>query len=199
MTDDRRFAPATLRNRQPLLEVLRRVLPATGRVLEIGSGTGEHAVFFADALPTLTWQPTEPDRESRASIAAWIAATGVRNVCEPLALDAASDWPDLAADAILAVNVVHIAPWSVAQGLMRGAGRVLPPGGPLVLYGPYKRDGRHTAPSNEAFDADLRARNPDWGVRNLEDVAALAAASGLHLDEVVQMPANNLTVVFRRA
>ena len=198
MTDPRRFAPATARNRDPILAVLRDVLPERGVVLEIASGTGEHAVHFAAAFPALIFQPSDPDADARASTDAW--AAGVANIRPALALDAsASSWPVDAADAVLCINMIHIAPWSACEGLTRGAAAILPADAPLVLYGPFKRGGRHTAPSNAEFDAGLRARNPEWGVRNLEDVAALAAASGFGPPQVTEMPANNLVVVFRRA
>jgi len=194
---DLRHTPAAERNRDPILAVLRRVLPAEGLVLEVASGTGQHAAWFAAALPDLDWQPSDRDAEARASIAAWCA--GVANVRAPLAIDAArGDWPIVRADALLCINMVHIAPWPATVGLMAGAGRLLDAGAPLVLYGPYRRDGRHTAPSNEAFDLDLRRRDPTWGVRDLEAVAGEAERHGFDLDEVVEMPANNLTVVFRR-
>lgn len=196
----KREAPAAARNRQPILEVLRPRLPARGLVLEVASGTGEHAVHFAAALPGLDFQPSDPDAAARASIDAWRADSGLPNLRPALALDAAAPaWPIEAADAILCCNMIHISPWASAVGLVGGAGRILPPGGLLYLYGPYRREGRHTAPSNEAFDADLKRRNPAWGVRDLEAVAALAAAAGLAGPEVVQMPANNLSVVFRKA
>lgn len=199
MVDARQQAPAAARNRAPILEVLRRILPAEGTVLELASGTGEHVVHFAQALPGLTFQPSDPGAAARASIAGWIAATGVGNVLPPVALDAAArPWPVTAADAILCINMIHISPWAATQGLMAGAAALLSPGAPLYLYGAYKRGGRHTAPSNEAFDRDLRARDPSWGVRDLEAVAALAAAHGFGPPEVVDMPANNLSVVFRR-
>lgn len=199
MTDDpRRVAPAAARNRDPILAVLRRVLPPSGLVLEVASGTGEHAAHFAAALPALRFQPSDPDPASRASIDAWCA--GLPNVRPALALDAAAaKWPLDHADAVLCINMVHISPWAATLGLLRGAARLLPPGGPLVLYGPYRRAGVPTAPSNDAFDADLRARNPAWGLRQLEEVAAEAAAAGFGLPEIVEMPANNLTVIFRRA
>lgn len=197
MTDPRRHAPATLRNRAPILEVLRTVLPERGTVLEVASGTGEHAAFLSAALPHLVWQPSDPDPANRASIVAWTA--GAASVRPPLDLDAMADpWPVEAADAMVCINMIHIAPWSACLGLMRGAARLLPPGGPLCLYGPYRRGGVHTAPGNEAFDAGLRAQDPAWGVRDLEAVTEAAAAAGLHPDRVVEMPANNLTVVFRR-
>lgn len=199
MTDARRHAPAAARNREPILAVLRRHLPETGLVLEVSSGTGEHAVHFAAALPGLTWQPSDPDPDARASIAAWAAEAGLPNLRPPLALDAATeDWPVARADAVLCINMIHIAPWAAGLGLLRGAARRLPPGGPLILYGPYRRGGRHTAPSNAAFDAGLRAQDPRWGVRNLEAVAEAAAATGFGPPSVEEMPANNLTVVFRR-
>lgn len=193
----RRHAPATARNRDPLLATLRPLLPAQGLVLEIASGTGEHAAHLAAALPHLTFQPTDPDAASRASIDAW--AAGLPNIRPALPLDAAAeDWPIAQADAILCVNMVHIAPWPATPGLMRGAAARLPPGAPLLLYGPFRRDGRHTAPSNAAFDADLRARNPAWGVRDLEAVAAAAAEHGLSAPDIHEMPANNLLLAFRR-
>jgi len=193
-----RHAPATLRNREPILAVLRRVLPPSGIVLEIASGTGEHAVFLAAALPALVWQPSDPDPAARASIAAH-AAAAAGNIRPPLALDATQPWPDLAADAVLCVNMIHIAPWEAAEGLMRGGAAALPSGGPLYLYGPFKRAGRHTADSNAAFDRMLRTQDPRWGVRDLDAVADLAAAHGFGAPDVVEMPANNLSVTFRRA
>lgn len=197
--DSRRHAPATARNREPILAVLRDVLPATGLVLEIASGTGEHAVHFGAALPSLDWQPSDPDAASRKSIAAWVAEAGLANVRAPLALDASSaQWPIARADTILCINMIHISPWAATQGLMAGAERVLGPGGVLYLYGPYRRADMPTAPSNEAFDADLRRRNSEWGLRDLEDVVALADRHGFSLDRVVEMPVNNLSVVFRK-
>lgn len=193
--DPRRFAPATARNREPLLEVLRGILPAEGLVLEVASGTGEHAVHIAAALPGLTWQPSDPSEEARRSIDAW--AAGQPNIRPALALDASAwPWPIAKADAALCVNMIHIAPWAACLGLLRGAAALLPPGAPLVLYGPYLRDGVATAASNLDFDASLKARNAEWGLRRLEDVAA--AAEGFALERVTEMPANNLTVVFRR-
>ena len=199
MIDARRQAPAVARNRDPILGVLRRHLPETGTLVEVSAGTGEHAAYFAAAFPGLTWQPTDPDPDARASIAAWARAAKLNTLRPPLALDAASDtWPVERADAVLCINMIHIAPWAAAVHLVEGAARVLGAGAPLVLYGPYRREGRHTAPSNEAFDADLRRRNPEWGVRDLDAVAALAAENGFALHEVIEMPTNNLTVVFRR-
>jgi hypothetical protein len=200
VTDARRFAPATERNRGPILEVLRGVLPESGRVLEIGSGTGEHVVWLAEQLPALTFQPSDPDAVNRTSIAAWIAQAGVTNVKVPVALDAKDDRWLLAdaPDAILCINMIHIAPWAATSGLMRNAATTLPPEGVLYLYGPFKRGGAHTAPSNAAFDENLRARNPAWGVRDLEAVIETALNAGLDLADTVAMPANNLSVVFRR-
>lgn len=202
MTDDaRRYAPAAARNRGPILEVLRRHLPARGVVLEIASGSGEHIVHFAEALgPGLEFQPSDPEPAARESIAAWSAGLGLTNIRPPLDLDAAgAEWPLATADAVLCINMIHISPWSSAIGLIRGAARVLPDGGLLYLYGPFRRGGGHTAVSNEKFDADLRRQNPVWGIRNLEDVTALAAAAGFALPDVVEMPANNLSVIFRRS
>lgn len=197
--DPRRFAPAVQRNREPILAVLARVLPAAGVVLEVASGTGEHAVFFARALPSLTWQPSDPDDGNRASIAAFADEAALPNLCAPLPLDATSErWPVERADAIVNINMIHIAPWAACLGLVRGAARLLPANAPLVLYGPFRRGGRHTAPSNEAFDRGLRERDAGWGVRDLDEVAAAAGAAGLRLDEIVEMPSNNLSVVFRR-
>jgi hypothetical protein len=197
--DARRHAPATARNREAILAVLKRVLPPAGVVLEIASGTGEHAAYFAPRCPALEWQPSDADPDNLASIAAWAAAAGAANIRPPLALDVgAADWGVDGADAMLCVNMIHIAPWAATAALMAGAARLLPAGAPLCLYGPYKRAGRHTAPSNAAFDADLRRRDPAWGVRDLDDVARVADGRGLALAEVVEMPANNLSVVFRR-
>jgi Protein of unknown function (DUF938). len=195
--DARQHAPATERNRAPILEVLRRVLPPQGLVLEVASGTGQHAVAFAEALPHLTWQPSDPDPQLRASIQAWSASAGLGNLRDPLDLDAAArNWPLDRADAVVCINMIHIAPWAAGLGLLDGAARLLPAGAPLLLYGPFMRDGRHTAPSNAAFDDNLKARNPAWGVRDLGEVER--AAAGFTLAEVVEMPANNLTVVLRR-
>jgi len=197
--DPRRFAPATERNRDPILALLRRVLPPAGTVLEIASGTGEHAIYFSRHLPHLTWQPTDPDAAARASIVAWSAEADLANIAAPLALDASQpNWPVDRADAVLAVNMVHISPWVATVGLLSGAARVLPSGAPLILYGPYKRDGRHTAPSNEAFDQNLRRQDETWGVRDLEVVVETAAAAGFDLAEIAQLPANNLGLVFHR-
>jgi hypothetical protein len=200
MTDHRQHAPAAARNRDPILTVLREVLPRTGTVLEIASGSGEHILHFAQGLPDLTFQPSDPSPEARQSIAAWAAESGLANLRPPLALDAASPpWPIAAADAVLCINMIHISPWAATEGLMHGAAALLPPGAPLYLYGPYRRAGVPTAPSNEEFDRSLRERNPAWGLRELEAVTALAAAAGFAGPAVTEMPANNLSVVFRRA
>jgi SAM-dependent methyltransferase len=197
--DGRLHFPATARNRQPILDVLGQHLPRRGLVLEVASGSGEHVAHFAQACTDLAFQPSDPDPTHRASIDAWTAALGLANVRAAIALDVTAEaWPVEAADAVLCSNMIHIAPWAAAVGLMRGAGRILPPGGLLYLYGPYRRGGQHTAPSNEAFDASLRAQNPEWGVRDLEAVATLAAAQGFGAPVVVQMPANNLSLVLRK-
>ena len=199
MTDARLSSPAALRNRDPILDVLKSVLPDSGTVLEIASGSGEHIVHFAAALPGLTWQPSDPSDAARASIAAWLTAERPANILPPLDVDAsANDWPVAAADAVLAINMVHISPWAATLGLLAGASRLLPAGGPLFLYGPYRRGAEPMAASNIAFDADLKARNPEWGIRDLAVVAAAADTLGLSLDRVVEMPANNLSVVFVR-
>lgn len=201
--NDAREAPAVARNREPILEILRRVLPREGRVLEIASGTGEHAVFFAGALPGLVWMPTDCDDAALRSIAAHRALAALPNVEAPRFLDTREPWPtDLVATpiaAIVAINVIHISPWEATLALFDGASRVLAPRAPLVTYGPYVVDGTHTAPSNEAFDASLRARDPRWGVRDIADVARVAHDTGFSLEERFPMPANNFTLVFRRA
>ena len=200
-TSDRRlYFPHVARNREPILEILKRVLPRDALVLEIASGGGEHAVYFASNLPDLRWQPTDANSEMFESIAAHRAAAGVANLLAPLHLDVTSQqWPVERADAMVCCNMIHISPWAATEGLIAGAGRTLPRGAPLYLYGPYKIDGRHTAPSNQDFDAKLRAQNPLWGVRDLTDVTNLAGRHGFELAETVAMPANNLSVIFRRA
>ena len=199
MDDARRRAPATERNREPIAEVLRDVLPARGTVLEVASGTGEHGVYFAEQFPDLRWQPSDPDPDALASILAWRQDATLPNLLEPVLLDAsAAEWPIASADAILCINMVHISPWAATLGLMAGAQRLLGSGAPLVLYGPYRRAGVATAPSNEAFDASLKERDPRWGLRALEDVSAEAEARGLRFERLIEMPANNLTIVFRR-
>jgi uncharacterized protein DUF938 len=196
----KRYAPATERNRQPILDVLRPRLPATGLVLEVASGSGEHAVYFASALPQLVFQPSDPDDDALASIDAWAETSGLTNIRPAMALDAAAPtWPIEHADAVLCCNMIHIAPWTAAIGLVAGAARILPDHGLLYLYGPFRRAGRHTAPSNEAFDLDLRRRNPAWGVRDLEAVSELAAEHGFVAPEIVAMPANNLSLILRRS
>lgn len=199
-TDARRSAPHVARNAGPIADVLRETLPAEGLVIEVASGTGEHVLHFARAFPHLVWQPSDPDPAALRSIEAWRAEAGPANLLPALALDArAEEWPVGRADAILAINMVHISPWEATAGLIRGAGRLLASGAPFFLYGPFRRAGVETAPSNEAFDASLRARDPEWGLRNLEDVVADAEANGLRLDRVVEMPANNLSVVLRKS
>ncbi|WP_268877943.1 DUF938 domain-containing protein [Algihabitans albus] len=204
-TDDaRRHAPATARNRNPILEVLRPLvaaLPKDATLLEIASGTGEHAVFFARALPQLRWQPSEPDPDLRASIRDHQAAEGsaLENLRPPIDLDVTRfPWPISSADAMICVNMIHIAPWSCCEALMKGAAQLLPTEGPLLLYGPFRRGGSHTSSSNVAFDDSLQARNPTWGIRDLEQVATTAESRGLRLTEVQELPANNLAVIFRR-
>ena len=209
MTDShpalRQHSPSAERNREPILAVLRDVLPPTGRVLEIASGTGQHAICFAGALPGLDWQPSDPDADARASIAAWIAHAGLANVRAPLALDVhQAEWgvqtlnaPDQF-DAVVCINMIHISPWSATQALFAGASRRLVDGGVLYLYGPYKRGGAQTSPSNDAFDQQLRSRDPAWGVRDMEAVVALGASVGLVCDEPIAMPANNFSLVFRK-
>jgi hypothetical protein len=200
--DLRACSPSAARNKAPILEVLKRVLPSSGRVLEIGCGTGEHVVFFASATPGLIWRPSDPDPDARASAAAWIGVAGLPNVEAPLDIDVCAEtWgvePEAPFDAIVSINMVHIAPWAASCGLFAGAARLLGAGAPLVLYGPFMRGGVHTAPSNAIFDASLRARNPDWGVRDIADLERVAASHGLSLIESVAMPANNLTLVFAR-
>lgn len=191
-------APAAERNKAPILGVLKRVLPRTGLVLEIASGTGQHIVHFARELPHLEWQPSDPDPEMLGSIIAWIAQTGARNVRDPLSLDVCSEaWPTHA-DAVLCINMIHISPWAATLGLMRGASRLLQKESFLYLYGPYRRYGRHTSASNESFDDQLRRGDPEWGVRDLETVSKIAADCGFALHDVIEMPANNLSVIFRR-
>ncbi len=214
--DERQYAPATLRNCEPILEVLLKVLPPTGTVLEVASGTGEHAVFFAPRLGPRKWLPSDPNPQLRASIAAWAAHFPCENLYTPIDLDvrtpiwsveknAPSGWlngDDLNKSpitAIVNINMIHISPWSASLGLMAGAGRILPPGGILYLYGPFKRGGKHTAPSNAAFDESLRAQNPEWGIRDLDDVVTAATKQHLIRLDTYQMPANNLSVIFQRS
>jgi hypothetical protein len=200
-SDSRRaHAPATQRNREPILAVLRRVLPARGLLLEIASGTGEHAAFMAPQLPGLDWQPSDARTEALADIDGYARDSGCARIRPAIRLDVAvRPWPVARADAVFCANMIHIAPWQAAEGLLAGAAESLAAGAPLVLYGPFRRDGSHTAPSNERFDAALRSQDPRWGVRCLDaEVTPLAERRGFRLDEVVAMPANNLMVVFRR-
>lgn len=195
----RRTSPAALRNRGPLLEVLQDVLPPAGLVLEVASGSGEHVVFFASALPVLQFQPTDRDPEARASITAHVREANLPNVRAPIELDAASPrWTIAQADAVLCINMIHIAPLAATRGLFAGAARVLPPGAPLLTYGPYRFSGRFTAESNAAFDRSLRAQDPAWGVRDVDELFPLAVAHGLHPERTVALPANNHALVFRR-
>lgn len=193
-------SPAALRNRDPILDVLRLHLPPKGLVVEMASGSGEHVIHFAQHLPGLIFQPSDPDADARASIDAWVEEAGLANVKPALDLDVTRrPWPFVNAAAILCINMVHISPWPATEALFAGAARHLVPNGVLYLYGPYKRDGAHTAPSNEAFDQSLRARDPAWGVRDLETVTELAVSAGFTEPEIVPMPANNLSLVFHRA
>jgi SAM-dependent methyltransferase len=192
-------APAAERNRAPIADVLRQVLPPGGLVLEVASGTGQHSAWFAGDFPHLIWQPSDPDPDALASIAAWREEAGAVNLLPPIRLDAAAwPWPVDRADAILCINMVHISPWRATLGLLRGAAALLPSGGPLILYGPYRRAEVITATSNQAFDLSLKSRNPEWGLRNLEDVSAAAEARELRFERLFEMPANNLTLVYRR-
>jgi len=195
-----RSAPAALRNREPIAEVLAEWLPAGGLVLEIASGTGEHAVFFAERFPSLEWQPSDVHPDALASIAAWREANDLANLRPPLVIDASSpDWPIDEADAVLSINMVHISPWTSALGLIAGAARLLRTGAPLILYGPWLKDDVPAVPSNLDFDADLKRRNPQWGLRRVEDFAAAAEPMGFTLEATRQMPANNLMLLFRKA
>ncbi len=196
----KRFAPATLRNRDAIADVLRAWLPASGTIVEIASGTGEHIVHFAAAFPHLHWQPSDYDPDGQASIAAWTAESRLPNIARPVQLDAAaSGWPLASADAILCINMIHIAPWRAAEGLFAGAARLLGAGSPLILYGPFRERAVMTADSNEEFDRSLKQRNPDWGLRHVEDVTELAKRSDFRLAARIAMPANNLSLVFIKA
>ena len=202
MTDDARmYSPASARNRDAIYAVLGHHLPSHGLVLEIASGSGEHTAHFAQyGAPDLIFQPSDPDANARASIDAWSATSGLSNIRPALALDAeAQNWPITNAQAVLCINMIHISPWSAAIGLTRGAGRILQANGVLYLYGPFRREGRHTALSNEAFDQDLKRRNPAWGVRDVEAVAALAMQNGFTPPTIIEMPANNLSLIFTRS
>lgn len=195
-------SPAVARNTAPILEVLRTHLPSRARVLEIASGSGEHAMAFARALPATTWTPSDPSPQALASIAAWRTEAGLANLNAALELDASTSdaWPDLDIQVVFCANMTHISPWAATEGLLAGAGRILPdPGGLLVLYGPYRETDTPLAPSNAAFDDSLKARDPAWGLRDLDQVVALARTHRLHLTRRVEMPANNLMLLFRRA
>jgi len=190
--------PAAERNCEPIRQVLARVLPDTGRVFEVASGSGLHAVTFARAFPDLIWQPSDPDPDARASISAWRDDAGLPNLEAPVPFDVTSPWPDITVDAIVCINMIHIAPWEATLALLAGAARVLADGAPLVTYGPYRFDGAFTAPSNEAFDRSLRDRDPRWGVRDVADLTTAARDVGLALRDTIAMPANNHVLVFRR-
>jgi len=193
------FAPAAERNRGPILDVLRRVLPARGTVLEIASGTGQHAVFFSEWLMELQWLPSDASPDALRSIASWVAEEARDNLLTPVELDVRwRTWPVTTADAMLCINMIHISPWESTEALFAGARRILDIGAPLVTYGPYRVGGEHTAQSNAVFDQSLRARNPSWGVRDIDDLEALAKRTGFSLEERVAMPANNMTLVWRR-
>jgi hypothetical protein len=195
----RLVSPSAERNKGPVAEVLKRALPDRGLVLEVGSGTGQHVVHFAREAPHLTWQPSERDAECLQSIALWLAAEGPANVLAPLRLDVSEQpWPIASAAAVVSLNMIHIAPWAAGMALIRGAAAILGPGAMLFLYGPFRRGDKQTSPSNEAFDRQLRAQNPAWGVRDLEEVALYAAAHGFGPPETHDMPANNLSVVLRK-
>lgn len=196
----KREAPSAARNREPIANVLAGELPDNGLVLEIASGTGEHVLHFAARFPGLNWQPSDPDGDALASIAAWSEDAGLGNIAPPLQIDAsAADWPAERADAMLCINMVHISPIAASEGLMAAAGRLLPQGAPLVLYGPWIEDGVETAQSNWAFDASLKLRNPAWGLRNTAWMDALAGSHGLRRANRVEMPANNIILVYRKA
>jgi SAM-dependent methyltransferase len=196
-SDPRLYHAHVARNREPILEVLRRVLPPRGLVLEVASGSGEHAAYFAKRLPTLLWQPTDPDPRALASIAAHRTAADAPNLLSPLSLDAMTEqWPIQRVDALVCINMIHITPWAASKGLMTGAERTLRTGGVLYLYGPYQINGRHAAQSNRDFDVWLRTQNAQWGVRDLAEVRDLAQRHGFSLAETIPMPANNLSVIF---
>ncbi len=199
MNDPRQYAPATLRNRDFIVGVLRDVLPTKGVILEIASGSGEHVVHFARNFRNFAFQPSDREPDALQSVAAWVKATGVTNVRAPMVLDVSQlPWPIASADGIICINMVHISPWEATLGLVRGAAAILPPTAPLYLYGPYKREGFATAPSNQAFDRSLSDRNPTWGLRDLEAVAAVAQSVGFLVPTITEMPANNLSVEIRR-
>ncbi|MEZ5893170.1 MAG: DUF938 domain-containing protein [Parvularculaceae bacterium] len=197
------FSPSTARNREPIREAFLTLMPRAGKILEVGAGTGEHAACLAAALPQAQWLTGDPDAAARASIAAWIADAALPNLSGPHAIDVTQgEWgveDDAPFDGLVSINMIHIAPFTAAEGLFAGAGRLLRKGGKLFLYGPFSRNGVHSAPSNEAFDASLKSRDARWGVRDLErDLAPLAQKNSLELEAVVEMPANNLSVAFRK-
>lgn len=197
--DGKWFLPPSERNKGPILDVLSRVLPKRGVVLEIASGTGQHVVHFATALPGLTWQPSDPDPELLESIALRVREAQLANINSPIELDVTRHpWPLQAADAIVCINMIHVAPWSATLALLESSRALLPTGHVLFLYGPYRRLGRYSSKNDEQFDADLRAQNPDWALRDLEAVSEAAASSGFVLAEIVDMPANNFSLIFKR-
>ncbi len=195
----RRSAPTALRNREPIAQILGEWLPRSGLVLEIASGTGEHVVHFAERFSALDWQPSDIHPDALASIEAWREEARLPNIRSPLVVDASSaDWPIDRADAILSINMVHISPWTSALGLLDGAARLLAPGAPLILYGPWLSADRATARSNLDFDSELKARNPEWGLRHVEDFSSAAAERGLQFVDIRAMPANNSMLLLRR-
>ncbi len=203
MTNLKQYAPATQRNREPILEVLLRVVPSSGDILEIASGTGEHCIFFAPAFSPRQWIPSDPNPIARDSIEGWRKESLINNVHAPLNINAENNsWEieqeNLNITTIVNINMIHISPWLACLGLMKGAHRILPSEGILYLYGPYKQEGKHTAVSNESFDQSLRSKNPEWGVRNLQDVIKAAEDQGFIFQEKVEMPANNLSVIFKK-
>ncbi len=204
MIAQKKYAPATDRNREPILAVLKDCIPDHGTILELASGSGQHAIYFVDQMPGHYWQPSDPDEESRNSISAWWWEVQLNNILPPLNINAQDDIWDIEnveipqpVTSIVCINMVHISPWESTVGLIKGASRILPKDGILYLYGPYKVDGKHTAPSNELFDIKLRSQNPEWGIRELNDVIKLAHENDLSLVKTVDMPANNLSIIFK--
>ncbi|MBL4800625.1 MAG: DUF938 domain-containing protein [Emcibacter sp.] len=202
----KKYAPATDRNREAILKVLKGCLPDHGTILEIASGTGQHAIYFVEQLPNHYWQPSDPDLNCRNSISAWWWETQLNNILPPMDINTQADnWPienstpPLPVTSMVCINMIHISPWASTVGLMKGAARILPKYGVLYLYGPYKIDGKHTAPSNELFDISLHSRNSEWGVRDLNDVKELAKDHGFGFVKTVEMPANNLSVIFKKS
>ena len=194
------FAPAAERNRQPILDVLRRVLPPKGLVLEVASGTGQHVLFFSEHLPALQWQPTDTSSDALQSIEAWVDEAARENLLPPLELDVRwPDWPVRTADALMCINMIHISPWETTEALFRGANGLLTGGSHLITYGPYRLHGAHTAPSNSVFDESLRSRNARWGIRDIDELTELGGRTGFTLQERVDMPANNMTLVWTRS